>query len=179
MVTRQKMPVAEYLAIPEEAPYLEYLDGEVVQKVAPDFRHMVVSNRILVEIDRYASAVGGISGPEGRIEYALQGATYFRLPDVAYWAPGRQVEGERAMRPPTLAVEVSSPGQSIAALREKCRQFRRAGVDVCWLFDLDARAMEIYEGSRDGDRQTAGTLESPALPGFALSLDALFGLLDR
>jgi len=180
MVTCQKMLVSEYLAIPEdEAPYFEYLDGEVVQKMAPDFRHMVVTNRILVEIDRYAQVHGGISGPEGRIEYALGDGTYFRLPDVAYWAPDHQVKGERAMVPPTLAIEISSPGQSIPSLREKCRQFREAGVEVCWLFDLDHRTVEVFEGASDGEVRTGGLLESPALPGFGLTLEPVFALLDR
>jgi Uma2 family endonuclease len=178
MVSR-RVTVTEYLAIPEEAPYLEYLHGEVVEKPGSGFRRMVVTNHLIVELHRYEATHGGISGPEARVEFQIEGGTYFRLPDVAYWAPGRQVEGERAMRPPTLAAEVSSPGQSIAALREKCRQFRSAGVDVCWLFDLDRRTAEVFEGVQDGAAQTTGRLESSALPGFTLSLDALFALLDR
>jgi Uma2 family endonuclease len=180
MVTRQKMSVAEYLAIPEdEAPYFEYLDGEVVQKMAPDFRHMVVTKHIIVALDRYEAIHGGVSGPEGRVEFTLRGATYFRLPDVAYWAPDRQVKGERAMVPPTLAIEISSPGQSIPSLRDKCRQFREAGVEVCWLFDLEHRVVEVFDASLDGEVRTSGHLESPALPGFALTLEMAFALLDR
>jgi hypothetical protein len=91
MVSR-RVTVTEYLAIPEEAPYLEYLHGEVVEKPGSGFRRMVVTNHLTVELHRYEATHGGISGPEARVEFQIEGGTYFRLPDVAYWAPGRQVE---------------------------------------------------------------------------------------
>lgn len=172
------MPVAEYLAIPEEAPYLEYLDGEVVQKVAPDFHHMVVTKHLIVELAAYEREYGGVSGPEGRVEFRLGGGTFFRLPDVDYWAPGRPVQGTRAMNPPTLAIEVSSPGQAIAGLRDKCRQCRAAGVEVCWLFNLDARRAEVFDATNDGTPRAEGVLAAAALPGFQLALDELFALLE-
>ena len=76
----------------------------------------------------------------------------------------------------SVAGEVRSPGQSVAMLREKCRAFRAAGVDTCWLIDPVARTAEMFEGDADGRRVTV--LESVAMPGFVLPLDELFKVLD-
>lgn len=182
MATRQKVSVEDYLALPEwEKPYREYLDGEVVPKMAPDFRHMTLAGEITYWLRQYSRAFGGYSGPEGRIEIRPgDGSVYFLLPDVAYWAAGRAIEGERAMLPPTLAVEVRSPGQPMASQRDRARLYRAGGVDACWLIDPEARTVEVYEG--DGDpsvlRDTA-TLRSVALPGFEMDLAELFAVLDR
>ena len=68
----------------------------------------------------------------------------------------------------------------MAELRRKCRSFRANGVEVCWLLDPQSRSVEVFEGERDGDRLVAdAVLESPAMPGFTLTLSELFAVLDR
>jgi Uma2 family endonuclease len=66
----------------------------------------------------------------------------------------------------------------MAELREKCLFFRTNGVEACWLIDPDARTAELFEGERDGVL-TTGALTAAALPGFLLSLDALFAVLQE
>jgi Uma2 family endonuclease len=95
---------------------------------------------------------------------------------VTFWAAGRD-SGDDSL--PTLAVEVRSPSQTMAELREKCRYFRANGVDACWLIDPDARGAELFEGEEDGKPlDPSGTLTATALPGFALRLDELFAVID-
>jgi len=168
------MSEAEYLALPEEKPYLEYVDGVVLQKPMPNAKHRRLSADITIALGLYARENGGGDyGPEGRVR--LDTGRY-RLPDTAYWVPGRP-SGDDSL--PALAVEVLSPSQDLSELREKCRSFRRAGVDAGWLIDPDRRTAEVFEGDDDGRMVSAeGTLESPLLPGFALELAALFAVLD-
>jgi Uma2 family endonuclease len=180
MAVRQRLSVEEYLALPEEKPYLEYENGEVVQKVAPDIRHMRLADELQFRLRLYRMEHGGDSGPEARVEFRVPGGKVFRLPDVSYWAAGRPMEGGQAMLPPTLTAEIRSPGQSMEDLGERCRFFRSHGVDVCWLIDPDTRTIESYEG--DGAAQTLreeDTLVSQALPGFELLVKELFAALDR
>ena len=101
-------------------------------------------------------------------------APNYRLPDAAYWAPGRP-SGDNSV--PSVAVEVRSPNQAMRGLRDKCRAFRAAGVDTCWLIDPDARTAELFEGDHDALRVTV--LESSAMPGFSVALADLFKVLDR
>lgn len=168
------MSEKDYLALPEEKPYLEYVDGVVLQKPMPNANHRKLVTRFVVALDAYASRAGGDSGPEGRI--AFQATSNFRLPDAAFWGPGVP-SGDDSI--PTLVVAVRSPQQTLTELRQKYRFFRRNGVEVAWLVDPETRAVEVFEGNRDADRLAApAVLTSPALPGFELDLAALFAVLD-
>jgi len=169
-----RMSEKEYLALPEEKPYLEYVDGVVLQKPMPNIDHTLLTGHLIVELGLYARKVHGHAGPEARVRFA-EGPNY-RLPDVSCWlAPGRPAEDSI----PTLAVEVRSPGQTIGELRQKCRFFRRNGVQVAWLVDPESRTVEVFEGGRDSEALAApAVLTSAALPGFELDLASLFAVLD-
>lgn len=181
MTVRQRISVEDYLALPEEKPYLEYDNGEVVQKMAPDIRHMRLAGELIVELGLWARKHGGDSGPEGRVEFRAEDGTYFRLPDVAYWAPDRPIEGARAMQPPTLVAEIRSPGQSLADMRERCRFFLANGVDVCWLVDPSGRTVEVFDkpDAEPSTLRAGDTLRATQLPGFELPVADLFAVLDR
>ena len=169
------MSEEEYLALPEEKPYLEYVDGVVLQKPMPNAAHRALIEEIIFQIGLYRRQHGGAAGPEGRVR--LPDGSGFRLPDTAYWAPGRD-SGDDSV--PSLAVEVQSPGQTMAELRRKCRTFRANGVGVCWLVDPATRTVEVFEGDRDGEPVSAdGILETAVMPGFSLSLSELFAVLDK
>jgi Uma2 family endonuclease len=169
------MTEAEYLALPEEKPYLEYVDGVVLQKPMPNKDHVLLVEEIIIAIGLYRREHGGSSGPEGRVR--LPDGTGYRLPDTAYWTPTRRHEDDGV---PSLAVEVRSPDQTLESLRRKCRAFRRNGVDVCWLIDPVSRGAEIFEGSRDAERAPSdGVLTTAIMPGFELPLDELFSVLGK
>ncbi len=171
----RRMTEAEFLALPEEKPYLEYVDGVVLQKPMPNKPHSQLVKFIIIAIGLYERVRGGDSGPESRVR--LHDGSGFRLPDTAYWAPGRVWSDDSL---PSLAVEVRSPGQTMAELRRKCRSFRANGVDTCWLIDPVSRTAEVFEGDRDAEQLPAdGSLESAVMPGFSLSLAELFAALDR
>jgi Uma2 family endonuclease len=63
--------------------------------------------------------------------------------------------------------------------REKCRFYRSAGVDVCWLVDPLSRTVEVFDSSLDGAVLRANdALELAAMPGFRVELTDLFTVLD-
>ncbi len=169
------MDEAEYLALPEEKPYLEYVDGVVLQKPMPDAFH----GRLIQFLDYlfygYILRAGGDGGPERRMRFA-DGSGY-RLPDTAYWASGRPSGNDTA---PSVVVEVRSSDQTMAELRRKCRAFRANGVDCCWLIDPYARNVEVFEGERDGARLAEDEpLETAVMPGFSVSQAELWAALER
>lgn len=169
------MTEAEYLALPGEKPYLEYVDGMVLQKPMPDELH----GRLVMFLDYlwygYVLRNGGDGGPERRMRFA-DGSGY-RLPDTAYWAPGRPSGGDSV---PSVVVEVRSADQAMAELRRKCRAFRANGVDCCWLIDPYARNIEVFEDSRDGALLAPDeALETPVMPGFSIPQSDLWAAMDR
>ncbi|MCC7364457.1 MAG: Uma2 family endonuclease [Dehalococcoidia bacterium] len=179
MVTRHRLSVEEYLALPEEKPYLEYVNGEVFEKPMPDWMHAAIVDELAAALREYRRARGGFSGPEGRVGFPPGEDVRFYLPDLLYFAPGRDYR-HRPMPPPTLAVEVRSPGQSLTWLRDKCRFFRANGTDVCRLVDPEARTVELFDGEHDGATLRGdAVLTAAALPGFGLGLTGLFAVLDE
>ena len=168
------MTPEQFLALPEVKPYLEYVHGMVLQKPVAKSVHAKLAARLALELGRYVRQHRGHVGVEART--AVGPLPNYRLPDVTYWAAGRD-SGDDSL--PTLAIEVRSPSQTMAELREKCRYFRANGVDACWLIDPDARSAEVFEGEQDGQLLgPSGTLTAASLPGFALTLDDLFAVID-
>jgi len=169
------MSEEEYLALPEEKPYLEYVDGVVLQKAITNAIHRDLIQLLTHLIYVYQQKAGGRGGPEGRVR--LPDGSGYRLPDTAYWAPDR-FAGDDSV--PSVVIEVRSRDQGMAALRRKCRAFRANGVDVCWLIDPYARIVEIFEGDRDGEALAPdGALVTSVMPGFSVSLSELFTVIDR
>jgi Uma2 family endonuclease len=87
---------------------------------------------------------------------------------------------------PDLAVEVLSPGSSNERRdREvKLKLYARRGVREYWIVDWQRRQIEVFR-REDGVLQLSATLlegdslQSPLLPGFALSVSELFARVPR
>lgn len=168
-----RMTPEQYLALPEEKPYLEYVDGMVLQKPMPTKPHSKLAGKIITRIDIWIESYGGEVGPEARTRAGE--LPNYRVPDDSFWEPGYKGSDDL----PTLAVEVRSPDQTLAELRRKCRFFRENGTFACWLIDPNSRTVEIFEGERDGERLGPDEiLESACMPGFSLPLAQLFAVLD-
>lgn len=173
MAVKEKLTVAQYLALPETKPYLEYVCEEVVRKAMPNTDHFQIVQKVALRVGRHdEQAAGGHCGPEPRIRFATERGLEYRIPDFAYWAPGRPFSDGDDMLPATLAVEVRSPDETMAEQREKCRYYRRYGVQVCWLFDPPTRTVEVFEGGVDGE--VRAVLESAFVPGLRIVAATLF-----
>jgi Uma2 family endonuclease len=165
-----RMTEEEFLELPEEKPYLEYVDGVVLQKPTANAAHRRIVFNLNGAFFVYMQDRGGDAGPEGRVR--LGDLPNYRVPDMSYWVPDIP-SGNDSL--PTLGVEVRSPGQTMDELRAKCRFYRRSGIAVAWLLDPRSRAVEIYEDEREGDLLAPGEkLRSPHVPGFAITQEDLF-----
>lgn len=167
------MTPEEFLALPEEKPYLEFIGGMAVQKPMVNSAHRRIVGELCYLFGQYKRDHGGDFGPEGRVQ--LGDLPNFRLLDVAYWAAGRP-SGEDST--PTLVVEVPSPGQTMGELREKCRAFLGAGVQTCWIIDPGTRVAEVPEHAGARVNGSADGLETSHLPGLSILLGDLFAVAD-
>ena len=80
---------------------------------------------------------------------------------------------------PDLVIEILSPGTAAIDRGPKLKAYARFGVPECWLVDPEQKTIEVYRGGREGyellrvyDEQE--TLTSALLPGFALTVSAIF-----
>lgn len=88
--------------------------------------------------------------PEGRQpqEYALATPKGTKVPDVVWISPKRKKEMEATGDPSTLApeicVEVMSPTNTEAEMREKRQLYREIGAEEVWVVDEEGR-IRFYE----------------------------------
>jgi Uma2 family endonuclease len=179
-ITR-RMTVEEYLALPEDdKPYREFVDGEILEKVMGDSRHSDVQQFLAAEIGAYRRAHGGRGRPEGRVRFDTARGREFRLPDYSYWAPGTPWSDGRFLLPPTLAIEIRSPGESMADQRAKCRYFREHGVDTVWLIDVVGHTAERFEDGVDGEPIAEdGALTTAAVPGLRIDIARVWDAIEE
>lgn len=105
-----------------------------------------------------------------------------RAPDVAFVAAGRlpaTVPPGFVELAPDLAVEVMSPGDTVAKIGRKVEEYVGAGVRVVWVVDPSNRTVAIHTLGRGvAVLRESDTLEGDEIvPGFRLSIAELFAAL--
>lgn len=178
--TPPSLTLEEYLAQPEEAPYSEYIDGEVRPKPMPTEDHGALTIEIgglLREYNRRDRKyyIGG----EVRHIARDRGRVY--IPDVHATLHSRRIPGQNPVEvQPDLAIEVLSPDDRATDVLGKVSFYLAIGVRAVWLVDPMGLTVTIYRPDapiislRDGDTVSGGDI----LPGFETIVDEIFSVLD-
>jgi Uma2 family endonuclease len=169
--------VEEFLAMEETKPYLELIDGEVVQKAMPSPKHSATVREILYWLTVFLKA-----HPFARVDTELRHRNpdedRVYLPDVSVTLKSRFPLG--ATGPveviPDLAIEVLSPDDRTSRVAERVDFYLRAGTELVWVIDPELENITIYRrGAQPEFRKGSGKLDAmPVLAGFELDLDDLF-----
>ncbi len=161
----------------------ELIDGELIEMSPANLLHFWLASEIAGEIRDflkqhdigYAGVEGGFSPPGDRHTLLA--------PDVAFVSKGRMpqpIPQTFAGFMPDLAVEIASPSNTVAELREKATRYLRNGTELVWLLYPESKSAEVCRLDED-DQLTIesvgieGKLEGRGLlPGFELPLRQLF-----
>jgi Uma2 family endonuclease len=167
---------------------VELVRGALMVREPASFRHGDVTLRLAAALRAHLSherVAKGWTEARGRVATAEPGFTLARNPDTVRAPDIAYVSRERVAGPmpdgfpelaPDLAVEVRSPGDRPGELLIKVGDFLSAGTQSVWVVLPPCEQVIIYraDGSvsllRNGDTLT----DSDLLPGFSLSLRALF-----
>ena len=181
-ITKRRMTVEEFLELPEEKPYLELVDGEVVQKPVPQEEHGWLQS-ILAELfngfgrrRKIAAALTELQGIYGR-DVLLPDVAVYRWERLPRTAEGRLANVHGG--PPDIAIEIVSPGQSVAQMIAKCRRYLANGVRIALVVDPQTESVTLLRPDRSvttlrgGDRIDLDAI----LPGFELTVRELFDTL--
>ena len=181
-IVGRRMTLDDFLALPEETPALEYVDGVVTQKVAPQGQHVTLQ-------DEFTQRVNALARPRKLARaYPELRATYAglsRVPDVAVYLwhriprlPNGRV-ANRFTEPPDIAIEIVSPDQTATALVSKCIWYVKNGVQIALIADpgndtvLRFRPDSLPDVLTGSDRIDLDDV----LPGFELTVNELFASL--
>jgi Uma2 family endonuclease len=181
MTTTQAFTLANFLAIPEQQPALEFNpDGSIQQKMPPSFPHAELQAHLTYLLRRYLdehrNQVGHVVS---ELRTTIGGAS--RLPDVAYYRGGRPALGKAqdALRVANLVIEILSPNDDREQQREKCRWYLAQGADAALLLDPQAEIAEYFSSGSVWEAYL-GMHNLPLddiLPGIELSPAGIFAIL--
>lgn len=166
------MTLEDFLAMPGiDERRLELIDGEVYEKVSPRWGH----GRMALRIGRLLDEAGFASvEPRAIIRRSADLGPSSPLPDVAFYRTAPPADDEWMTRPPDVAVEILSIGQSRREMRTKIDLYRQFGVGSVWVVDLERREVEVYEGNARRTLAGEDVLESAFVPGLAITINQLF-----
>lgn len=172
MATNTLISVAEYLST-SYRPDCDYVDGEVQERNLGEYDHAKIETFLSFFFYGKRKEWGIRVVSEIRVQVR---PTRFRIPDVCVLAGDAPTE-QIIRHPPLLCIEVLSPSDTIARMRDRIRDYLEMGVRQVWLFDPASRSAMICEGSTMTE-QTEGSLRLPGTA-MAIALAEVFGVLDE
>ena len=186
--TRTMEPIytlSEYEQLPEEdGHWVELVEGRLVREPRPNAEHSWLTTKLSALILAYTEKNRlGLTLAEPGFLLSDDPPTV-RGPDIAFISRRNLPVGGFPHTfwrvPPDLAVEVVSPSNTRAEIREKVLEYLAAGARLVWVVDPRTRSVTAYR-SRTDVRQVTGadTLDGhDVLPGFRLRVADLFAPPD-
>ena len=179
----QLLTIDDWEAMPHgDGNRYEIMEGELFVSCSPGLTHEVVLIKLIVSIGKFleANPIGTLAGGAGVILSNYSGV----IPDLIFFSHDVRdtlVKNDRVHGPPTLVVEILSPGSSNTRRDRvvKLQLYEKHGVPEYWIVDLKNHAIEKYvnQGSSLILEETLGeedTLTTPALPGFSCRVSEIF-----
>lgn len=180
--------LATWLAQPAQAR-LEFIDGELIEKAAPDYEHGRTQLDVAQQIRPWYHHKGGDGRPGGwwiaaEVDIVLDGNGY--RPDLVGWRRVRVPEMPHE-RPVTVVpdwiCEIVSESNATTDTVKKLRRYHQAGVPYYWLVDPSKKSLTVYRHQRDGylaliAAEAGETIRAEPFEAIELQIAALFGAED-
>lgn len=142
MATLVTIPVSEYLAT-SYSPDRDYIDGEVRERPVGEIPHAGIQAWVASIFLINKKKWGFRAYTEPRVQVAQ---SRFRVPDVCALKTGR-APGKIIKFPPSMCLEVLSPGDSLPDMQERVDDYVRMGVSDIWILDPVRKLAWTADGS--------------------------------
>jgi Uma2 family endonuclease len=174
----QHITAEELLAMPPDQP-CELIAGEIVMMTPAGYEHGKIAGTIcfLLRSHTAKNALGTVVSAEAGFVISRNPDTV-RAPDVAFVRRDRQPESPEGFFPgaPDLAVEVVSPTDRLASVKEKAQAWLAAGTPLVWVVWPDTRSVVVHRSGQSPrilHEKDAITGEE-VLPGFECAVAEFF-----
>jgi Uma2 family endonuclease len=178
--TATSLTLDDFLALPEEKPYREYLRGEVIEKPMPNYTHGLLALEVGSLLRNYLKA-----SREGRVaievRHAARDEEWVYLPDVSVRL-GKGVQRRGALEsPPDIAIEVLSPDDRAGYVMERVALYGRIGTSLVWVIDPDRETITSFRPGEAGIVHRRGDVldARPVLREFGLDVAELFDAVSE
>jgi Uma2 family endonuclease len=185
MSPQTHLTAEDYRLTPEGPPWLQLIEGELVQEPSPNSSHQ------LVHADLYRILASQVW--EQRLGLVIAAPMDVWLdnenvlqPDLLYVSRRRAgiVADDGVHGPPDLVVEILSPSSGSRDLIQKRRIYARSGVEEYWLVDPRSRQVTVFRFAETGESPIriaapGEQLASPLFPGFSIDVGSIFQSADE
>ncbi|MFY8000453.1 MAG: Uma2 family endonuclease [Candidatus Kapaibacteriota bacterium] len=171
--------LTEYLAMPEGAPYYEFINGIAHFMPSPTFLHQRILARLFRRMDTFVEEHNLGITLFAPLDVYLSEEEYYQ-PDMLFVSNERKsIIQERIHGAPDLVVEVLSPSNGYKDLSHKKRMYEAFDVREYWILDPLEKSVEVLFNTENGFQiaskaYTRGMVKSQILSGFAVDVEQLF-----
>ena len=183
-VPPRQLTYDDYAALPDDGKRYELIDGVLYVVPSPSYWHQKLIGRLHAKLFNFLEA-----HPLGEVvvspfDVVLTPVRAWQ-PDLLYISKERLeiIKKNNALGAPDMVVEVLSSNAS-RDLGLKKRAYQEAGVKEYWVVWQDVPRIEVFKLGADGTFgdprlfESGKTLTSEMLPGFELTMDALYQGLE-
>jgi Uma2 family endonuclease len=145
MTARVVLGYRDYAALPDDGRRYEILDGELSVTPAPSLDHQIILANLFRILDAHVRARNVGTVLFAPLDVILTDANIVQ-PDLVFLDHERMSRSSRrgVEGPPTLLVEVLSPGTTGVDRNVKRALYARQGVPFYWIVDPEARTLEVF-----------------------------------
>lgn len=178
MATQSLLTAEQFDKLPqEEGRRYELLDGELIELASATPEHNYVLGALSYSVKTWLRQTRwGVDLFD--IEFAI-GPTRRLHPDLAILQSAKWAQVDRRKIPvtviPDIAVEIVSPSESARDLGRKVEAYLEAGVAEVWVIYPEDRRVSVETNQSARRLRSADLLDCALLPGWSISLRALFG----
>ncbi len=178
--SKTKLSLQEFLSLPDRCDRTELVNGEIVPKVSPKYKHSTLQLRLLLALNQWCESSGsGRVRPEWAVVLKRQGQDWVSVPDLTYVSYEKlPIEWEEDEPCPALAelvIEIISLGQSFGEMTSKATNYLLAGVDRVWVIDNQGKSVTVFGASEFPQTfWVSDTVSGSLLPGLAIPVNSLF-----
>ncbi|MEM6283532.1 MAG: Uma2 family endonuclease [Chloroflexota bacterium] len=169
----------QFIAQPENRDRrFELIHGTIVEKSMPTEEHGLIVARLVAWLLAFVEA-NGLGRVVVETAYRKDADTLNRrILDISFTnteRAGPVVKRGAVPQMPDLAIEVKSPDDTYAEMREKASYYLNSGVNAVWLIFPDVQRIEVYSGEGVTVHEVTDTLHGgDVLPNFSLTISKLF-----
>ena len=185
LTTTEKITVEDfkkmYFIESEDAPYMELMEGQIIQKSSPSLAHQIISGKLFFALEtfnRMHSLGQVVTAP---IDIVLDRYNCLQ-PDLVFILNDQKdiITNNGIIGSPALAIEIISPSSAMRDRVHKKKIYERNGVKEYWLVYPEYEEIEIFE-LKNGlyelfstATKTEGELQSAILKDLKLDLKEIF-----
>lgn len=180
-IAQERMTLEEFLKLPEEEPALEFEDGVVTQKVAPQGQHSALQPTLAGVINQF-TVPKKLAFAFTELRTTFSGASL--VPDIAVYRWERIPRGSDGRianvipGQPDIAIEIVSPSQSVTSLIRTCQRYLDRGVPIALILDADDESVILLKDGLARVLHGDDRIDlSEVLPGFELTVRQVFSIL--